>query len=162
MTPREAGAIELEEPDWREVFEEECARWPKLPRYLAEDSGFESTLSRWRRFHWIPIEIDGKLKKRPAGAIEGMIALAKLQIMPPRSLARDVPRDNKLFEPDVGDAHCWIQISGRAWRILGVEDRMLLLDSFGESKQINLTSAKWENYLQAACAVLDALRTPTI
>lgn len=34
MTPAEAAAIQYEEPDWRWLFEEQCQRWPKLPRYL--------------------------------------------------------------------------------------------------------------------------------
>jgi hypothetical protein len=154
MTPREAGAIELEEPDWHVRFEEHCLRWPKLPRYLAEDSAFEATMSDWRRFHFTPVEVDGKLKKRPAGAVEAIIALAKLGIMPPRSLNRDIPRDGKLYEPDLGDDHMWLQVAGRAWRITAIEDRMLILDSFGEDKQINLTTARWDNYIAAATAAL--------
>jgi hypothetical protein len=158
VTPREAGLIELEEPNWRERFEEHCLRWPKLPRYLAEDSAFEATLSDWRRFHWTPVEVEGKLKKRPAGAVEAIIALAKLGIMPPRSLREDIPRGGGCYEPDLGDDHCWLQVAGRAWRIVTIEDKMLILDSFGEAKQINLTSARWENYIEAATATLEALR----
>jgi hypothetical protein len=160
MTPREAGAIELEEPDWKIRFEEHVLRWPKLPDYLARDSAFEATMSDWRRFHFTPVEVDGKLKKRPAGATEAIIALAKLGIFPPRSLREDIPRDGKCLEPDLGDDHCWLQIAGRAWRIIAIEDRMLILDSFGEDKQINLTSARWEKYVEAATTVLDAARGP--
>ena len=41
VCPAEAAAIELEEPDWQERFETHFARWPKLPRYLAENEAFE-------------------------------------------------------------------------------------------------------------------------
>jgi hypothetical protein len=157
VTPKEAGAIELEEPDWRIRFEEHVLRWPKLPDYLARDSAFEATMSDWRRFHWTPIEVDGKLKKRPAGATEAIIALAKLGIFPPRSLIRDIPRGGELHELDIGDDHCWLQISGRAWRITAIEDRMLVLDSFGEDKQIDLNRARWTNYVESALAVLQGL-----
>jgi hypothetical protein len=158
VTPREAGLIELEEPNWRERFEEHKKRWPKLPDYLACDSAFEAVLSDWRRFHWTPVEVEGKLKKRPAGAVEAIIALAKLGIMPPRSLREDIPRGGGCYEPDLGDDHMWLQVAGRAWRIVTIEDKMLILDSFGEAKQINLTSARWENYIEAATAMLEALR----
>jgi hypothetical protein len=158
MTPHEAGAVEYEEPDWKVRFEEHVLRWPKLPAYLARDSAFEATLSDWRRFHWSPVEVDGKLKKRPAGATEAIVALAKLGIMPPRSLREDIPRDGELHEPDIGDDHCWLQVAGRAWRIVGIEDRMLILDSFGEGKQIDLNRARWDNYTEAAAQMLDVLR----
>lgn len=158
MSPAEAGALEFEEPDWRERFEEHCRRWPKWPRYLAEDSAFESTLKDWRLFHATTVEVNGEMKRRPAGAVEAMIALAGLRIFPPRNLIKDVPRDGKCYEPDVGDDHMWLQIAGRAWRIVGVESRMLLLDSFGESKQIDLNKAKWEKYTEAALAAMAAAR----
>jgi hypothetical protein len=161
MTPREAGLIEIEECDWKERFEEHCARWPKLPRYLAEDSAFEATLADWRRFHFTWVEVDGKPKRRPAESALAMIALARLGIMPPRSLIRDIPReDGEPYEPDRGDDHCWLQIAGRMWRIMAIEDRILILDSFGEDKQIDLSTAKWENYLKNATAALDAQRQP--
>ena len=160
MSPAEAGAIELEEPDWRERFEEHARRWPKLPRYLAEDSAFEATLKDWRIFHATTVEVKGKPMRRPAGAVEAMIALAGMRIFPPRNLIKDVPRDGKCYEPDIGDDHCWLQIAGRAWRIVAIEDRMLILDSFGEDKQIDLNKAKWDKYLEAALAALDAARGP--
>lgn len=150
MNPAEAGSIELEEPDWRERFEEHCLRFPRLPRHLAEDSAFEATLKDWRRFHFT--EVEGK--RRPAGATEAMIALAKLRIFPPRNLIKDTPRDGKCLAIDVGDEHMWLQIAGRAWRIIAIEDHILILDSFGEAKQIDLTSAKWEKHNQAAIDLL--------
>lgn len=154
MSPFEAGQVELEEPNWREVFEEECLRWPRLPRYLQEDSAFESVLKRWRRFHFTEVEVDGKPKRRPAGATEAIIALAQLRIFPPRSLIKDIPRDNQCYEPDLGDEHMWLQIAGRAWRIVAIEDRQLILDSFGEGKQIDLTTARWEKHTEAAVTLL--------
>ena len=44
MSPAEAGAVEFEEPDWRELFEDECRRHPAWPRYLQEDDAFEAVL----------------------------------------------------------------------------------------------------------------------
>jgi hypothetical protein len=161
MTPHEASLVELE-VDWKERFEEHRRRWPRLPHYLAQDSAFEATLTDWRRFHATTVEVGGELKRRPAEPALAMIALARLGITPPRSLIRDIPDDGKCLEPDVGDAHCWLQIAGRAWRIAGVEDKILLLESFGESKQIDLSSARWSGYIESATAYLDALRPPTI
>ena len=40
------------------------------------------------------------------------------------------------------------QSQGRAWRVLGIEDKMLMLDSFGEQWQIDLGKAKWEKYCE--------------
>lgn len=145
MTPREASAIELEEPDWRERFEAHCLRWPKLPRYLAEDSAFEATLRDWRRFH-------GK-----APATDGMVALAALGIYPPRNLIQDIPRDGKPFE-EQHDAHTWITMSQRAWKIVAIEDKMMICDSFGDQTQVNLSKAKWEKHTEKALEVLNARR----
>jgi hypothetical protein len=154
MSPAEAAAIDLEEPDWRERFEDHCLRWPRLPRYRAEDSAFEATLTDWRRFHSSEDESEGK--RRPAPAVEGIIALARLRLFPPRNLIKDIPRDGKLLEEDLGDAHMWLQIAGRAWRIVAIEDKTLILDSFGEQKQIDLSRAKWTAYTEAALAALRA------
>ena len=40
--------------------------------------------------------------------------------------------------------------SQRAWRIVAVEDRTLLLDSFGEQTQVDLSRAKWGKYCEKA------------
>ena len=149
MSPAEASAVILEEPDWHERFEFHCARWPKLPRYLQEDSGFEAVLKEWRRFH----AIDDK----PAPAYDGMIALAKLQIMPPRNLIRDVERTSACFR-EQHDDHMWVTMSQRAWRIIAVESRVLFLESFGEQTQVDLARAKWEKYCEKAAEVLEAMR----
>ena len=149
LSPAEATAVEYEEPDWRERFETHCARWPKLPRYLQENAAFERTLIDWRRWR----AVDDK----PAAAIEGMIALAKLKIMPPRNLIRDIERTSACFAEQV-DSHMWITMSQRAWRIVAVEDRTLLLDSFGEQTQVDLSRAKWGKYCEKACEVLEAMR----
>ena len=90
VSPAEAAAVELEEPDWKERFEAHIARWPKLPRYLAENEAFEQTLKEWRRFH----AVDNK----PAIAYEGMVALARLKILPPRSLIKDIERTGACFQ----------------------------------------------------------------
>ena len=148
MSPQEASEVIFEEPDWHERFEFHCARWPKLPRYLAEDSGFEAVLKEWRRFH----AVDDK----PAAAIEGMIALAKLKIMPPRNLIRDVERTSACFEEQIDD-HMWLIMSQRAWRIVTIESRVLFLESFGEHTQVDLSRAKWEKYVEKAVEALNAM-----
>jgi hypothetical protein len=147
MSPAEAAAIELEEPDWRARFEAHCARWPKLPRYLAEDSAFEATLKDWRRFH--------ATGDKPAGAVEGMIALAALRIFPPRNLIQDTPRTGECLEEQF-DNHCWLIMSQRAWRIQTIEDRMMVLDSFGESTQVDMSRAKWDKYIEKAVEAMNA------
>jgi hypothetical protein len=160
MTPFEAGQIEFEEPDWPERFEDHCLRWPNLPRYLAEDSAFEATLTDWRRFHGTPIVVEGKTKTKPAPAVDGMIALAKLRIFPPRNLIKDVPRDGVAgFQ---ADDHMWLSIAGEQWRITAIEDRMLLLErgfsDAPETKQIDLGRAKWDKYIEAAVSMLEAIK----
>ena len=114
LSPAEATAVEYEEPDWRERFETHCARWPRLCRAISqENAAFERTLIDWRRWH----AVDDK----PAAAIEGMIALmAKLKIMPPRNLIRDIERTSACFAEQVDD-HCWINMSQRAWRIIAMK-----------------------------------------
>lgn len=160
MSPADAAAILIEEPDWRALFEEQCARWPKLPRYLAEDSAFPEVLRQWRKFHWSPIEIRGELKKLPAGAVEAIVALAKLGVMPPRSAWNDIPRDGETGYQS--DDHMWLSISQEQWRIVAIEDRVLHLQkgfqADVERKQIDLTQAKWDKYCDAAKMALDAQR----
>ena len=156
MTPREAGEIELEEPDWRERFEEHANRRPKLPPYLAWDNAFEATMREWRLFHFTWIESGGKAKRRPAGATEAMIALAQLKIFPARFLHKDVPRQDASGYQ--ADDHMWLSINREQWRILGVEDKMLCLERRFEDKpetmQIDLAKAKWEKYCVAASQAL--------
>ncbi len=163
MSPAEAGAIQIEEPDWRAVFEEQCARWPKLPRYLQEDSAFTEVLRQWRRFHWTPIEVNGELKKNPAGAVEAIIALAKLRITPPRSAWQDIPHGD-VVEGYQHDDHMWLSIAGEQWRITAIEDRMLCLQkgfqADVETKQIDLNRARWDKYTEAAVKVLEGMRAP--
>jgi hypothetical protein len=149
MTPAEASAIDFEEPDWRERFEEHCLRWPQLPRWQQEDRAFEETLRDWRRFHWTPIGD----KRQPADAVKAIIALAELRIFPPRFTINDVPRDGMTGYQH--DDHCWLQIAGEQWRIVAIEDRTLLLERMdGETKQIDLNKAKWTKYCEAAAATL--------
>ena len=149
LSPAEATAVEYEEPDWRERFEAHIARWPKLPRYLAENEAFEQTLKEWRRFHAVD--------DRPAIAYEGMIALAKLKILPPRSLIKDIERTGACFQ-DQHDSQMWLTMSQRAWRIIAVESRVLFLESFGEQTQVDLSRAKWEKYCEKAAEALEAMR----
>ena len=147
MSPKEAAEILLKEPDWKDRFEFHCARWPWLSRYLAEDSAYEATLKDYRRFH----AVDDK----PGPTADGIVALTGLGIFPPRNLIKDVPRDGKCFE-EQHDDHMWLIMSQRAWRIVAIEDRMLILDSFGEQTQVDLSRAKWEKYTEKAVEVLNA------
>ena len=147
LSPAEARAVEYEEPDWRARFETHCVRWPRLPRYLQEDSAFEATMRDWRRWH--------ATDDKPAAAIEGMIALAKLQIMPPRNLIRDTERTSACFAGQFDD-HMWINMSQRAWRIIAIESRVMFLESFGEQTQVDLSKAKWEKWTEKALEVLNA------
>ena len=163
MSPANAAAILTEEPDWKQVFEEQIARWPKLPRYLAEDSAFPEVMRQWRRFHWTPIVVDEVLKKNPAGAIEAIIALAKLGIMPPRSAWNDIPRDGELGAHQRDD-HMWVSINQEQWRIVAIEDRILHLQkgfqADVERKQIDLAQAKWDKHNAAAIELLKAANFP--
>ena len=141
MSPAET-AESLDEPNWAKL-------WGALK---AADDGFEVLLIRWREWHFTPIEIDGVWKKKMAASVDGVIALAQLGLMPLRSHTEG---QGGLFEEQV-DSHCWFLSQGRAWRVLGIEDRMLCLNSFGEEKQIDLSRAKWEKYCEAAAAALEA------
>ena len=143
MSPAEASAI-TEEPDWVQVFKDRGST----------ESAFENLLIEWRKWHFTPLD-DGRKKMAPS--VDGVIALALVGIMPPRTLPDRPPGP---FEEQIDDM-CWISISARAWRILGIEDRMLFLNSFGEEKQIDLNRANWEKHTEAAVAVLEAMRDKT-
>lgn len=162
MTPREAAAIEYDEPDWCEAFEQECARHPQWPRYLQQAGAFEAVLRRWRRFHWTPVEIEGEQKRAPAGAAQAMLALAQLGIMPPRSELLDLPQGGLALGYQHDD-HMWLSVAGEQWRITAIEDRMLFLEKmeFGaakpETRQIDLNRADWTKHTEAAVAILEAL-----
>jgi hypothetical protein len=161
MTPKQAGEFEIFEPDWRERFEEHRLRWPNLPRYLAEDSAFEATLTDWRRFFGTPMIVAKQAKIKPAPAADGMIALAKLRIFPPRFLIKDIPCDGVYGYQQ--DDHMWLSIAGEQWRIKAIEDRTMLLErgfseDAPETKQIDLSKAKWNKYVDAAVMMLEAMR----
>ena len=143
MSPKEAGEL-LDEPDWAEL-------WKVLQ---VADDGFETLLRRWREWNFTPIWIDGVQKKKLAPSVDGVIALARLGIMAVSSLTERSPWP---FEEQV-NAHCWFVSEGRAWRVLGIEDAMLMLNSFGEERQIDLARAKWEKYCEGAAAALEAQR----
>ena len=70
--------------------------------------------------------------------------------MPPRSLTERRPG---LFEAQV-DAHCWLASKGRAWRVWGILDGWLIVNSFGEEWHIDLKKAKWESYVEQAAESL--------
>lgn len=152
MSPAEAGAVELEEPDWVVRLQEHQLRWPKLPAYLAQDNAFEETLRDWRRFHFTWVN---GAKHFPPASI-GVVALAKLGVMPPRWLHRDIPRSDETGYQC--DEHMWLSIRQESWRILAIEDRMLCLERGFEDKpetmQIDLNKAKWNKYCEAAAESL--------
>jgi hypothetical protein len=65
---------------------------------------------------------------------------------------------HSLFEEQI-DGQCWFVSEGRAWRVLGIEDKMLFLNSFGEERQIALEPAsKWTKYCELHAAALEAVR----
>jgi hypothetical protein len=157
VSPLEAAAVEIEEPDWRERFETHCARWPKLPRYLQEDAAFEATMKDWRRFHFSWVEgPDGKPKQIPAPAADAIIALADLRIFPPRFTIKDVPRDGVCGYQC--DDHMWVG----PWRIVAIEDRTLCMEKYmeiegkPETRQIDLNKADWSKYTNNAVEALRA------
>ena len=140
MSPAEAAAI-TEEPDWVQVFKDRGAG----------EMAFENLLLEWRKWHFKRLD-DGR--KMMAPSVDGVIALAILGVMPPRTLPDRPPGP---FEEQIDD-HCWFISEGRAWRILGIEDKMLMLNSFGDEWQIDLTRAKWEKYTAAWVQALEAMR----
>jgi hypothetical protein len=160
MNPRKAGEVEYEEPEWFAEFDRECARWPRLPRYLQEESAFPEIMRRWRRFHSTPVEVDGEWKRRPADAVDAMIALAKVKVMPPRSAWGDIPHGD-MAEGFQADDHMWLSLAGEQWRIVAIEDHLLHLNKMSfdnkvQTKWIDLGRARWTNYIDAAVAVLEA------
>lgn len=79
-----------DEPDWRTRFKELISEQsPKLASCLRQNDAFELVLREWRRWHCTPVTIDGEPKRMPAPAVDGIIALAELGIMPPKSLWGD-------------------------------------------------------------------------
>ena len=145
MTPAEILAS-VEEPDW-------LTQWRILE---CADDGFDAILSQWRKWHWIPIEIAGQLKKLPAPATDGIIALAHLGIMPHQRLTERPP--GPFMEQH--DAHMWFQSQGRAWRVWAILDGWLIVNSFGDEWHIDLVKAKWDGYVLAAAAALEKERPP--
>ena len=142
MSPAEAAAI-TEEPDW--VAAVQGPR--RQPSMLSRISCIE-----WRKWHFTPLD-DGRKKMAPS--VDGVIALAH----PRHYAAQDARRPPARPLRGADDDHCWFVSEGRAWRILGIEDKMLLPQfSFGDERQIDLTRAKWENYCAAWSAVLEAMR----
>ena len=138
MSPAEAAAI-TEEPDWVQLFKDRGG----------SEFAFENLLVEWRKWHFTPLD-DGRKKMAPS--VDGVVALAVLGIMPPKTLY-GAPG---LLEEQIDD-HCWFVSEGRAWRILGIEDKMLMLNSFGDEWQIDLTRAKWEKYTAAWVQALEAI-----
>ena len=146
MSPAEAGAI-TDEPDWVEMFDD---------RFRSEFA-FEEVMLAWRRWHWTPVlvpvgrtkhgEVITEQEKQPASATEAIIALAGLGIMPPRTLEGDGYQH---------DDHCFLMSEGRQWRIVGVEDKTMILTSDGAQWQIDLSRATWGKYIEAAAAALKA------
>jgi hypothetical protein len=154
MTPAEAGAVLLEEPDWQERLAEimgDRLDDKKYPYELVQEDAFEQLLREYRRFHFTWGD-DGK--RYPMPADKACIALAGLRIFPPRSIIKDVSRDGQCYEPDLGDNHMWLTINQRAWRIVAVESGTLFLDSFGEAMQIEANHPGWAKYIDK---VLEAL-----
>lgn len=144
MTPAEAGAIIVHEPDWAEEFEREKDLTPAqgAPWYRDRDA-FERVLRAYRKYHHT-----GQAPNRmPIDATTAIIALAKMGITPERFLQFVTSEQLQI------DEHCWL-INERAWRITAIEDRVIHLDSFGDLKQIDMNAVKWDKYVEARVAIL--------
>ena len=149
MNAIEAGTIELGEPDW-------TAEWEAS---LGDDFAFEDLILHWRKWHFTWVEVRGQQKKKLASSIDAMIALANLGLFPPRDMPDHLaPRAPGLFE-EQHDAHCWLVSSdARAWRVVAIEDKTMILDSFGEAKQLDITRTPWVQVIERAVAVLEGMR----
>jgi hypothetical protein len=146
VTPAEAGAVLLEEPDWDYEFQSRINLDDEAPE-MEVDRAFEEVLREYRRFH-----CTGEAPNRdPMPVVPALIALAKFGIMPPRHRGRDVPRGQGCHQEQVDD-HVWL-VNERAWRIIAIEARTLFLDSFGELKQIDMNAVNWDKYVEARCAL---------
>jgi hypothetical protein len=170
MSPAEAGAIEFEEPDWPGRFLDYVQSFPKAKgaqRYaypelrlnLAQDFAFEHTLTDWRRFHGQRMMIDGKRMVKQANAVDGILALAALGVMPPRSINQNIPRGGPCFQEQHND-HIWLTVKGEAWAIRSIEDKVMHLwrgwEPDVERMSIDLSRARWSSYCDAAVAFLKA------
>jgi hypothetical protein len=170
MSPAEAGAIEFEEPDWRERFLEYFKRieaptvaqrlaTSAQQRLLAEERAFEQTLTDWRRFHGQRMMVDGKRMVKQANAVDGILALAALGVMPPRSINQNIPRGSPLHQEQHND-HIWLTVKGEAWAIRSIEDKVMHLwrgwEPDVERMSIDLSRARWSSYCDAAVAFLKA------
>jgi hypothetical protein len=163
MSPADAAAVQLEEPDWRTRFHELIDEQPAaFPHYLARDNAFELLLREWRRFHGQPVfvrEKDGQMVKKtqPAPARAGVIYLAGRGIMPPRFITSDQP-DGEITQHQHDD-HCWLTVRQEAWAIRAIEDKMLHLwrgwEPHLEYLDIDLSRARWDKYTEAAVAALN-------
>jgi hypothetical protein len=154
MNAAEAGAVELEEPNWVGRFTEHfAATKDDLPVELREDHAFEETFKDYRRFHFTWLE-DGK--RKPCDSARAIIGLAKLRIFPPRSRRKLIERDGKCYEPDRGDDHMWLTIARRAWRIEEIQANTLFLDSFDEKMPFDMTGKNWPKYVDKAVEAMNA------
>jgi hypothetical protein len=178
------------EPDWAQVFDAHLAFIsPRsgLAHYALCDEAYELTLLDWRRRHgretWgckrcrIAFEREREACPRCRGpaqavtksapALEGVLALARLRIMPPKSLEPD-PQDpdkcrgeddHALYHPQ-HDAQCWLTVQGEAWAIQAIEDNMLCLWRGWapelEYRQVDLAKVNWEKYIEHAVQLLEA------
>ena len=107
----------------------------------------------WRKWHFTPLSTTVEKKMAPFSRRRNSPWLF-LALCPPRSMPDRPPGP---FEEQIDDM-CWFVSEGRSWRILGIEDNMLMLNSFGEEWQIDLSRAKWEKYCDSWAAALEALR----
>ena len=96
MTPAAAAAL-LDEPDWVQAFKDRGS----------SEFAYENLLTEWRKWHFTVLD-DGRKLMAPSTA--GVIALANLGVMPPRTLP---DRLSGLFEEQIDD-HCWFISEGRA------------------------------------------------
>ena len=159
MSPAEAHHLYGPEPDWRAQFDQAMAmtRAAGWTPWMIQCEAYERILEDWRRwrFAW-------RQGMRYRGAeSDGVIALAKLGILSPRSYnldGEDVPCKELQH-----DSHCWLTLRGSAWKIRAIEDKMLMLwrgwrpeveyDSLDLSQY---TPAQWARYCDKAVELLNA------
>jgi len=159
VSPADAERLSDPEPDWKAEFL--AVQRPRLnwPPEMIQDEAFENTLEAWRRWHYVWRE-DGQRYR--ASEADGVIARARLGIMPPRSLEPDDARRAEIPCKELQhDAHCWLTFKGSAWKIRAIEDKTLLLwrgwrphVEYDSIELNSYTPMQWSRYCDKAVQLL--------
>ena len=161
MSPADAAAILIEEPDWRALFEEQCARWPKLPRYFQEDSAFPEVMRQWRKFHWIADRNQGRAQEDAGWRGRGDYRARQAWHHAAALAWNDIPRDGETgYQPTTTCGSRSARSSGASSRSKTAScicRRVFQADV--EQKQIDLVQAKWDKYTIAAVELLTIVKS---